>query len=151
LTSSLCQWGRFLRDLWEDETQRETVVEVEDQVRETAEQYYFAMDSENWAATYSNLDSESKALFTEEEWTQKNQWYADNEGLKLDSMEIDVAMEGDEEAQVTVYRTFTDGTSITRETVFLWNNTYWSHHFTEEEKDIFMPDASYEEFVEAQQ
>jgi len=125
--------------------------EVEDQVRETAEQYYQAVDSENWAATYSNLDSESKALFTEEEWTQKNQWYADNEGLKLDSMDVDVAMEGEDEARVTVYRTFTDGTSITRETVFVWNNTYWSHHLTEEEKEIFMPGVPYEEFVEAQQ
>ncbi len=56
-----------------------------------------------------------------------------------------------EEARVTVYRTFTDGTSITRETVFVWNDTYWSHHLTEEEKDIFMPGVPYEEFVEAQE
>jgi len=64
-------------------------------------------------------------LVTEGEWTQKNQWYADNEGLKLDSMNIDVTIEGDEEAEVTVYRTFTDGTSITRETRFVWDNGWW--------------------------
>ncbi len=124
--------------------------EGEGQVREAAEQYYYAVDYEEWAATYYNLDSESKALFTEEEWIQKNQWYADNEGLDLDSMSIEVAMDGDEEAEVTVYRTFTDGTSITRETRFVWENGYWRHHLTEEEQEIFMPGVPYEEFVAAQ-
>lgn len=54
--------------------------EGEDQVREVAEQYYYAVDYESWDTTYYNLDSESKALFTEEEWIAKNRWYADNEG-----------------------------------------------------------------------
>ena len=109
------------------------------------------MDYEEWPATYYNLDSESKALFTEEEWIKKNQWYADHEQLELDSMNIDVTMEGEERARVTVYRTFTDGSSITRETYFVWDNGWWKHHLTEEEIEIFMPGVSYEEFVEAQQ
>ncbi len=110
------------------------------------------MDHEESVATYYyNLDSESKVLFTEEEWTRKNQWYVDNEGLKLPSMDVDVTMEGNEETQVTVYRTLTHGTSIMRETVFVWKNGYWGHHLTEEEKDIFMPGVPYEEFVETQQ
>jgi hypothetical protein len=125
--------------------------EGEDQVREAVEQYYYAVDYEEWAYTYYNLDSESKALFTEEEWTQKNQWYADNEQLKLDSMSIHVTMEGEEAAKVTVYRIFTDGSSITRETYFVWDNGWWKHHLTEEEKEIFMPGVSYEEFVKAQE
>lgn len=120
----------------------------EDGVREAAEQYYYAVDYEAWDTTYYNLDAESKALFTEE-WTQKNQWYADNEHLELDSMTVDVTMDGEETAYVTVNRTFADGTSISRETVFVWEG-YWRHHLTEEEQEIFMPGVPYEEFVEAQ-
>lgn len=122
----------------------------EDDARNAAEQYYYAVDSEVWDTTYYNLDAESKALFTEEEWAQKNQWYADNEDLELDSMTVDVAMDGEETAYVTVDRTFTDGTEITRDTVFVWEG-YWRHRLTEEEKEIFMPGVPYEEFVEAQE
>lgn len=123
--------------------------EGEDQVREAAEQYYYAVDYESWDTTYYNLDSESKALFTQEEWIAKNRWYAEIEGLELDSMEIDVTMDGEERADVTVDRTFTDGTSITRDTIFVWEG-YWRHHLTEEEKEIFMPGVPYDQFVDAQ-
>ncbi|MDP9475935.1 MAG: hypothetical protein M3R38_09650 [Actinomycetota bacterium] len=125
--------------------------EGEEQVREAVENYYLAVDYKNWEYTYYNLDSKSKALFTEDEWIEKNQWYADNEGLELDSMEIDVTMDGSTGAEVTVYRTFTDGTSITRETYFVWEDGRWRHRLTEEEKAIFMPGVPYEEFVAAQQ
>ncbi len=121
----------------------------EEDVRNAVEQYYYVVDSEVWDTTYYNLDAESKALFTVEEWAQKNQWYADNENLELESVSVDVTMDGEETAHVTVDRTFTDGTSISRETVFVWEG-YWRHHLTEEEKEIFMPGVPYEEFVEAQ-
>ncbi len=65
-------------------------------------------------------------------------------------MSVDATMDGDEAADVTVYRTFTDGTSITRDTRFVWEGGYWRHSLTEEEKKIFMPGTSYEEFVAAQ-
>ncbi len=120
----------------------------EDDVRDAVEQYYHGVDSEVWDTTYYNLDVESKALFTEEEWIAKNRWYAETEGLELDSLEIDVSMDGEERAEVTVDRTFTDGTSIIRDTVFVWEG-YWRHHLTEEE-EIFMPGVPYEEFVAAQ-
>ena len=51
---------------------------------------------------------------------------------------------------MTVYRTFTDGTSIARDTRFVWEDGYWRHSLTEEERDLFMPGTSYEEFVAAQ-
>lgn len=121
----------------------------EEEVRNAAEQYYYAVDSEVWDTTYYNLDAESKALFTEEEWAQKNQWYADNEDLELESIAVGVEMDGEEAARVTVDRVFTDGTSISRETVFVWEG-YWRHRLTEEEKEIFMPGVPYAEFVEAQ-
>lgn len=124
--------------------------EAEAQVVEAVEQYYYAVDYEQWNYTHYNLDSESKALLTEEEWSEKNQFFADAEGLELDSMEIDVTMDGSTGAEVAVDRTFKDGTSITRNTYFVWEEGSWRHHLTEEEKEIFMPGASYGEFVDAQ-
>jgi hypothetical protein len=51
---------------------------------------------------------------------------------------------------VTVYRTFKDGTSITRGTFFVSEGGMWKHRFTEEEIEIFMPGVPYEQFVAAQ-
>jgi hypothetical protein len=84
------------------------------------------------------------------ERSKKNQWYADQENLKPDSMSLYMYMDrGGEEADVTVHRIFKDGSTITRDTRFVYENGWWRHHLTEEEKRIFMPDASYEEFVKA--
>lgn len=125
--------------------------EVEPDVEEAAEDYYYAVDREDWDFTYENLDSGSQTLFAEEEWSQKNQWYADNEGLELSSMSVDVTVDSNGfEADVTVYRTFEDGTSITRDTEFVLEGS-WKHRLTAEEVEIFRPELSYEEFVEAQQ
>jgi len=124
----------------------------EAEVERATRDYYKAVDREEWAYTYDNLDSQTQAMFTEEEWYLKNQWFADHEGLELASMEVDVLIDlGGVGAEVTVHRTFTDGTSITRDTYFVLEDGEWKHRFTEEEKDIFMPGASYEEFVAAQQ
>jgi hypothetical protein len=51
---------------------------------------------------------------------------------------------------VTIYRTFEDGTSITRDTLFVSEGGLWKHRFSQEEIDIFMPGVPYEEFVAAQ-
>ena len=53
-------------------------------------------------------------------------------------------------AEVTVDRTFDDGSSLSRKTYFLQEEGSWKHRFTQEEKDIFMPGVPYEEFVETQ-
>ena len=125
--------------------------EVEPDIEEAAEDYYYAVDREDWGYTYENLDSESQALFTEEEWYQKNQWYADDERLELASMDVAVTVDSNGyEADVTVYRTFQGGTSIRRDTEFVLDGS-WRHRLTDEETEIFMPDLSYEEFVQAQQ
>ena len=109
------------------------------------------MDLEDWAYTYENLDSETRALFTEEEWRLKNRWFADNEDLELESMGVEAVMDlGGQGAEVTVERTFEDGTSLTRETYFVYEGGEWTHHFIDEEKDTFMPGVPYEEFVAAQ-
>jgi hypothetical protein len=116
------------------------------------EDYYEAVDREDWPYTYDRLDSQTKALFTEEEWYQKNEWFAANEGLELSAINVVVnGSTSDPQVGVTVYRTFKDGTSITRDTLFVMEDRSWKHRFTEEESAIFMPGTPYEEFVAAQQ
>jgi hypothetical protein len=125
---------------------------AEAEVEEAVRDYYWAVDREDWSYTYDNLDSQTQVMFTKEEWYLKNQWFADHEGLELASMEVDVVIDlGGVGAEVTVRRTFEDGTSIDRDTYFVLEDGGWKHRFTEEEKEIFVPDASYEEFVAAQQ
>jgi len=120
-------------------------------VAEAAEDYYQAVDREDWAYTYANLDATTRALYTEDEWYLKNQYFADTEGLELATM--DVVVEGsasDPEVGVTVYRTFRDGTSIDRYTLFVREDDAWKHRFTAEENAIFQPGVPYEEFVASQ-
>ena len=120
----------------------------EAEVVEAAEDYYRAVDLEDWAYTYANLDAATRALYPEDEWYLKNQYFADTEGLELST--IDVVVENstsDPEVGVTVYRTFTDGTSIDRYTLFVREDGAWKHRFTEEENAIFEPGVPYEEFV----
>ena len=120
-------------------------------VRRAVEDYYEAVDREDWDYTYDNLDSLTRRLFTKEEWEEKNQWFADNEQRKLSSVSVKVGSitEGGL-AEVTVDRTFDDGSSLSRKTYFIQEHGSWKHRFTQKEKDIFMPGLPYEEFVEAQ-
>jgi hypothetical protein len=123
----------------------------ETELIEAAEDYYRAVDQEDWAYTYDNLDSQTRSMFTEEEWYAKNEWYADNEGLELST--INVVVNGPTSEPVvsaTIYRTFTDGTSITRDTLFASEGGRWKHRFSQEEIGIFMPGVPYEKFVAAQ-
>ncbi len=120
----------------------------ETEVAEATEDYYQAVDREDWAYTYANLDYSTRALFTEEEWYAKNQYFADVEGLELASMDVVVNDPASApEVGVTVYRTFKDGTSIDRYTLFVLEDGAWKHRFTEEEIGIFEPGVPYEEFV----
>ena len=123
----------------------------EAEVAEAAEDYYQAVDREDWAYTYANLDASTRALYAEDEWYLKNQFFADTEGLELATM--DVVVEGsaaDPEVGVTVYRTFEDGTSIERYTLFVQEDGIWKHRFTAEENAIFQPGVPYEDFVASQ-
>ena len=72
--------------------------------------------------------------------------------LELDYMGVDAVMDlGGQGAEGTVHRTFEDGTSITRDTYFVLEGGEWTHHFTDEERNLFVPGVPYEEFVAAQQ
>ena len=121
------------------------------EVAEAAEAYYQAVDREDWAYTYANLDAATRALYAEDEWYLKNQYFADTEGLELATM--DVTVEGSTsqpEVGVTVFRTFVDGTSIERYTLFVLEDGIWKHRFTAEENAIFQPGVPYEDFVASQ-
>jgi hypothetical protein len=52
-------------------------------------------------------------------------------------------MEESTRAKATVDRTFTDGTFISRDTHFVWEDSWWRHHLTDEEKWIFMSGVPY--------
>ena len=112
--------------------------------------YYRAAGAEEWAYTYNHLDSQTRSMFTEEEWSQKNQWFWDLNPTvyHILSIESDGESEGSV-AEVELRITGEDGSSWTRTTYFVKEEGEWLHRFSEEETDLFMPDATFEEFVEA--
>src|SRR3712207_6029888 len=59
----------------EPTTEGPTTVEPvpsEAEVAEAAEDYYQAVDREDWAYTYANLDAATRAIYAEDEWFLKN-------------------------------------------------------------------------------
>ena len=119
--------------------------------RRAAVEYYEAVDRENWAYTYGKLDSQSREMFTEDEWHQRNQWFADNEGLELASMEVDATdlSASGTHAEVNVRRAFENGVVIDRDTDFVLEEGTWKHRLVGRELFLFMPGATHGEFVEA--
>src|SRR3712207_8847276 len=51
---------------------RSEPVPSEAEVAEAAEDYYQAVDREDWAYTYANLDAATRAIYAEDEWFLKN-------------------------------------------------------------------------------
>ena len=125
--------------------------EMEAEAEEAAGDYYRAAGSEDWAYTYENLDSGTRSRFTWEEWSEKNQWFADN-GSVIYHIESVEHLDGTERptVEVSLRLTYDDGSSSTRATYFVYEDGEWKHAFGREEYDLFMPNLSYEEFVEAQ-
>lgn len=125
--------------------------DIEAEAEVAAGEYYSAAGVENWAYTYENLDSETQSLFTRDEWFQKNQWFADNGEVvyHIDSVER-LGTSGEPVVGVSLRLTYGDGSSSTRDTYFVYEGGEWKHAFGQEEQDLFMPDAAFEEFVAAQ-
>jgi endonuclease YncB( thermonuclease family) len=125
--------------------------QTEDDVRAAAEAYYQAVSDGDWSYTYNNLDSETQSHYTEEEWFAKNQWFADNGSVGFDILSVNLDNSAPEPiADVSVGLNYGDGTSSTRLTYFVYEDGSWKHRFGEEENNLYMADASYEEFVAAQ-
>jgi hypothetical protein len=133
------------------ETGDKVSADSEEELRQAVEDYYEAVDREDWDYTYENLYSGTRHSFTDEdEWREKNQWIADNEEQRLRS--IDVRMDipaSDPFAEVKTKRTFEDGSSVERDTYFVYEGGSWKHHFTQEERNLFRPGTSFEKWVEA--
>jgi hypothetical protein len=121
-----------------------------EEVTAAVEDYYEAVDRGAWSYTYDRLDARARELFTEREWYQKNQWFADNEGLELSYISVEATLSSGTLANVKVDRTFSDGTFLTRNTFFVYEDRAWKHRLSGEEVDTFMPGASFEEFANAQ-
>jgi hypothetical protein len=124
--------------------------DLEAEAEGAAGDYYRAAGSEEWAYTYEYLDSETQSMFTEGEWINKNQWFADNYPVvyHIQSVEVNSASQ-EPVAEVTLRLTYEDDSTETRNTQFVLEDGVWKHRFMEEEITRFMPDASYEEFVKA--
>lgn len=117
------------------------------------DKYYWAVDREVWSYTYDNLDSETRSLFTKREWSQKNEWYADNTPARLSSLDVEIRLRNEStRADVTVFRRFElyeRSAPQKRPTVFVYEDGSWKHHFVDGERKLFMPDATFEEFKSA--
>ncbi len=124
----------------------------EAEAKEAAGDYYRAAGVGDWGYTYEHLDSETRGLFTREEWYQKNQWFADNGSVvyHIESVER-LGTSSGVVVEVTLRLTYGDGSSSPRTTYFVLEGGEWKHAFGQEEYELFMPEASYEEFVAAQQ
>lgn len=118
-------------------------------LRREVREYYGAVDRGEWGYTYNHLDSETQALFTEQEWSRRNQFLADNWPGELSSMRVDIVdISPNEPANVTVYRTFKGNTFNIRDTLFVYEDDDWKHRLTSEELAPFLVNLSYEEFVD---
>jgi len=113
-------------------------------LRQAVEDYYEAVARRDWDYTYTNLDTQTRRMFTKEEWQRKNQWFADNGSLELSSFEIADFSSGGSEAVVSL------GPPYSRDTLFVHEDDSWKHRLTEEELTLFMAGYSFEEFVKAQ-
>ena len=121
------------------------------EAKEAAEDYYQKAGSKDWGYTYDHLDSQTRRLFTKEEWSQKNQWLANNNPTiyRIDSVDLEDASQ-ESVAEVAVRLTGEGGSTSIRNTYFVLEDGSWKHRFSQEEKDLFMPGVPFEEFVEAQ-
>lgn len=127
--------------------------ELEAEAEEAANDYYQAAGIDDWAFTYDNLAAETQSLFSEEEWSQKNQWYADQDDTIYHIESVDLteqSLEANPVVDVEVRLTGEDGSSFVRDTAFTLEDGSWKHIFLEEEIQSFRPDLTYEEFLEVQ-
>ncbi len=124
----------------------------EGEAEAAAGDYYRAAGVQDWNYTYDNLDSETKGLFTREEWIQKNRWFADQGKTiyNIESVELDETAQ-EPLAEVSVRLTGEDGSSSIRTTYFVNEDGFWKHRFGREETDLFEPGVPFKEFVEARE
>jgi hypothetical protein len=113
--------------------------------------YYRAAGAGEWAYTYDHLASQTQSMFTEEEWSRKNQWFWDRNPVVYHTLSTNLDSTSEEPlAEVEVRITGEDGSSWTRTPRFVLEDGEWKHLFSDAEADLFMPGIPFEEFVAAQ-
>ena len=117
----------------------------EESLRRAVEDYYEAVARGDWDYTYTNLDSQSRQMFTREEWSLKNQYFANNGSLTLSSFDITEISPSQTEATVSL------GPPFSRGTYFVYEDASWKHRLSGEEINLFMPGVPFEDFVKAQE
>ena len=125
---------------------------LEADAEEAAGDYYRASGVGDWNYTFENLDASTQSGFSREEWIQKNQYFADSGSVTYHILSAE--RRGGTQGpivEVVLRLTYGDGSSSDRTTYFIYEDGSWKHRFSEEEDDLFMSDATYEEFVIAQQ
>ncbi len=124
----------------------------EAKLKQAVQDYYRAVDRDDWTYTYDHLDDQTRQLFTKEEWKRKNQWIADNGHQGLSSLNVNANLPSiGNTANVTVDRNFKDGFSSTLSTYFVYENGSWKHRFSEEEINSFVPGTPFKDFVSTRQ
>ncbi len=109
------------------------------------------MERKDWNYTYDNLDSQTKQKYTRDEYVRKNQYLASVDPLAQSSPEIVSRFSTSSPVEVELNQTFTSGLTRSRTTYFVWEDGAWKHRFSQEDDAVFLPDASYDEFVRAKQ
>ena len=123
----------------------------QEELRVAVEEYYEAVDRQDWNYTYNNLDSQTKRRYTSAEYIQKNQYLASVDPLAQSSTEIVSEVSTSSPVEVELTQTFRSGLTKSRITYFVWEDDAWKHRFSQQDDEIFLPDASYDEFVRAKQ
>ena len=109
--------------------------------------YYAAVDRQDWNYTYDELDSQTKQRYTRNEYVQKNRYLASVDPLAQSSPEVTSEVSSSSPVEVTLNQTFRSGATRSRLTYFVWEDGAWKHRFSEQDDAIFLPDTSYDEFV----
>jgi hypothetical protein len=99
--------------------------------------YYQAVASSNWAYTYDHLDSQTQSVYTEREWSAKNDYLADTGTVTYTIQSVAMDPSAPETvASVTVVLTATDGSTNVRNTYWVYEDGSWLHRFSPEEYDL---------------
>jgi hypothetical protein len=81
-------------------------------ISQAVKDYYEAVGREGWAYTYDNLDSQTRAMFTEEELRSRTNGSRTTRSSSLPQWTWTRIRFGGIEAEVPVYRTLEDDSSI---------------------------------------
>jgi serine/threonine protein kinase/class 3 adenylate cyclase len=123
----------------------------EAELRVAVDDYYKAVDRQDWNYAYDNLDSQTRQKYARDEYVQKNQYLANVDPVARSSPEIASKVSTSSPVEVKLTQTFRSGSTKSRTTYFVWEDDAWKHRFSQQDDDIFLPNASYDEFVRAKQ